>query len=499
MTAEGDFLQNRYLLLSRLGSGGQGSVWLAGDQLLGRDVALKELVPNVNGIDLRESRVRALREARAMAKVKDPAVVRILDVFHVRGDPWIVMDYIRGRSLGTIIQDDPPLDERAVAAIGLPVLRGLRAVHAAGIVHRDVKPANIVRADDEGSIFLVDFGIATIEGDTSITGKSQVLGTTEFMAPERLRGRPAGPPADLWSLGVTLFCALERCSPFLRRGEGSMQATISAILHDEPPPMASRGMLADIMRRMLRKDPSGRPDAAAVEAVLAAVAAPGGQRATAQRATAQRITAQRTGGMPGDRGYRETRRHETAGPRPDTPASRLRIPDAVEILSSSSTDSGVALLLGMADDRAANVLARCSRQVAGHLLQDMAVTQPKTAGSILHIFPVRLRGEVLGHIRPAAAAMILTAMPVAEAARILDEADTRTAARGMAELPGDHAGQLLTAMEEPHAAEVLGHVPPSGVAAMLAAVPRDLRNRLLARLAPGFRDLVRRNMRGGPA
>ena len=289
MTSEGQILIGRYRLVSRLGQGGMGSVWKATDQLLERTVALKELVPHVSGLDLAESRARAQVEARAMARVKHPAIVRIHDLFSVGGDPWIVMEYISGRSLADIIREKP-LDEQAVAAIGLPVLQGLKAAHAANMVHRDVKPANIVVAGD-GSIFLVDFGIAKIAGETSLTGYSRVLGTTEFMAPERLRGRRVGAPADLWSFGVTLYCALERRSPFLRRGDGSIEATIAAILKsNEPPEPAKWGKLAEIVLQMLRKKPAERRGRARGHR------RPGGRSRC--RAIVRRV--RRSGGHPGD-------------------------------------------------------------------------------------------------------------------------------------------------------------------------------------------------------
>ena len=210
-----------------------GSVWLAEDRILRRTVALKELVPHVSTLNLAESRERALVEARAMARVNHPAIVGIHDLFFTGADPWIVMEYIRGRSLAAIIRDQS-LDERAIAAIGLRILSGLCAVHDAKIVHRDVKPENIVvGADDE--IVLVDFGIAKISGDIRLTARSTVLGTTEYMAPERILGDPVGPAADLWSLGVTLFHALEGYSPFLRDGEPGPGPTIAAVLRDDPP------------------------------------------------------------------------------------------------------------------------------------------------------------------------------------------------------------------------------------------------------------------------
>ena len=166
-----------------------------------------------------------------MARVRHPAIVPIHDVFFIDDDPWIVMEYINGRSLHDIIKDQA-LDERSTARIGLQVLRGLMAVHRAGVVHRDVKPTNILVADE--SVFLVDFGIARIAGDASLTGQS-IVGTPDFLAPERFKhGYKVGPPADIWALGVTFYYALEGYSPFWRDSERGWEATMIAIVKESP-------------------------------------------------------------------------------------------------------------------------------------------------------------------------------------------------------------------------------------------------------------------------
>ncbi len=261
-------LNDRYRLVYKLGGGGMGSVWLAEDTLLERSVALKELIQHAGG-DLKERRVRAVQEARAMARIRHPAICPIHDVFFIDGDPWIVMEYISGRSLYDIIKAEP-LDDQAIARIGLHVLRGLIAVHRAGVVHRDVKPTNILVADDD-SILLVDFGIARIAGDASLTGQS-IVGTPEFLAPERFKpGHGVGPPADIWALGVTLYYALDGHTPFWRDSERGWEATMMAILKEVPRSPARGGRLADITLRMLHKDPERRADAQQVLAVLEAI------------------------------------------------------------------------------------------------------------------------------------------------------------------------------------------------------------------------------------
>jgi hypothetical protein len=256
-------LQGRYELRSRLGSGGMGSVWLAEDLLLGRDVALKELGHHFAGGDSDERWARALVEAKAMARVIHPALVPIHDAFMADEVAWIVMGYIKGRSLDAIIRVQP-LDEQTAASIGLPILGALRAVHAAQVMHRDVKPANILVSDND-SVFLVDFGIAKIGGEEQLTRTGQLLGTPMFLAPELIQGEPPGPASDLWSLGVTLFCALEGYSPFRR---DDVQATLVAILRDDPPCPTNEGKLAAAITRLLHKDPAQRMGAQELADVL---------------------------------------------------------------------------------------------------------------------------------------------------------------------------------------------------------------------------------------
>ena len=259
-------LNGRFRLVYKLGDGGMGSVWLAEDQLLERSVALKELMPHVGAPDLSARRARAVQEARAMARVRHQAIVPIHDVFFIDDDPWIVMEYISGLSLQDLITRQA-LDERSIARIGLHVVRGLAAVHRANVVHRDVKPTNILVADD-GSIFLVDFGIARIAGDASLTGQA-IVGTLDFLAPERFRsGYTVGPPADIWALGVTFYYALEGYTPFSRASERGWEATMNAILSEAPRKPAGGGRLADITLLMLEKEPARRADADEVLAVL---------------------------------------------------------------------------------------------------------------------------------------------------------------------------------------------------------------------------------------
>ncbi|WP_241682832.1 serine/threonine-protein kinase [Actinomadura sp. J1-007] len=199
----------RYRLVERIGRGGMGTVWTAVDETLRRDVAVKEvLLPE--GLSAEERRVageRARREARAAALIDHPGVVTVHDVVVEDGRPWIVMELIEGRSLGALIRENGPSHPKWVATVGLRLLDALEAAHARGVLHRDVKPGNVLLAD--GLVYLTDFGIASIEADTSLTRTGALVGSPGYMAPERLREEPAGPGSDLWSLGATLYTAAE--------------------------------------------------------------------------------------------------------------------------------------------------------------------------------------------------------------------------------------------------------------------------------------------------
>ncbi|MGW3422832.1 protein kinase domain-containing protein [Streptomyces phaeochromogenes] len=265
----GRLIGGRYRLAERIGSGGMGTVWRAVDELVERDVAVKE--PRLPGDPQDAAHQRAYnrlqREARAAARVEHPAAVAIHDVVVEDGLPWIVMELIRGESLHEVLQRGalPPAE---CARIGLAVVGALKAAHAKGIVHRDVKPANVLLGQ-HGRVVLTDFGIAHIQGEESITMSGEFVGSLEFIAPERMSGRGAGPAADLWSLGVCLYAAVEGWSPFRRT---TLESTLAAILSAEPPEPEHAGPLGALIVRLLAKDPDVRPDADEVVAALEAVA-----------------------------------------------------------------------------------------------------------------------------------------------------------------------------------------------------------------------------------
>ncbi|SOD61949.1 Protein kinase domain-containing protein [Streptomyces zhaozhouensis] len=251
-------LNGRYRLGSVVGRGGMGTVWRARDEVLGRSVAVKELRLSAGIEDAERKRMitRTLREAKAIATIRSRGVVTIYDVVDEGSRPWIVMELIEGRSLADIIRQDGPMSPRRAAETGLAILDVLRDAHLAGILHRDVKPSNVIVADDEGRVVLTDFGIAKVEGDPSITSTGMLVGAPSYISPERARGASPGPPADMWSLGALLYCCVEGRPPY---DEGSAIATLAAVMHDPVPPPAKAGPLADLIMELLRKKPEDRP------------------------------------------------------------------------------------------------------------------------------------------------------------------------------------------------------------------------------------------------
>jgi len=210
MTSTQIVLAGRYRLREPIGQGGMGRVWLATDTLLGRDVAVKELVPppGFTEDEIRDMGARTVREARAAARLSHGNVIAVYDVVVESGAPWIVMEYVKGRSLYQVVADEGPLEVTTVAQIGLSVLAALVAAHRVGVLHRDVKPGNVL-ITDEHRVVLTDFGLATIVGEPAVTRSGVVIGSPSYMAPERARDGEAGPAADPWSLGATLYFAVE--------------------------------------------------------------------------------------------------------------------------------------------------------------------------------------------------------------------------------------------------------------------------------------------------
>ncbi|GHD58849.1 serine/threonine-protein kinase [Streptomyces goshikiensis] len=265
-TGAGAVLAGRYRLVEPIGSGGMGKVWRAHDELLHRTVAVKELTAGlyVAQADRDVLHARTQKEARAAARIQHPAVVTVHDVLEHDDRPWIVMEYIDGPSLAEAAKSAGRIEPREAARIGLHVLGALRAAHAVGVLHRDVKPGNVLLAKD-GRVLLTDFGIAAIEGDSSITRTGEIVGSIDYLAPERVTGGTPGTASDLWSLGATLYTAVEARSPFRRT---SPISSLQAVVNDEPPPLKQSGALGPVITALLRKDPAERPAAQETERML---------------------------------------------------------------------------------------------------------------------------------------------------------------------------------------------------------------------------------------
>ncbi|MFI6492642.1 serine/threonine-protein kinase [Streptomyces sp. NPDC050564] len=266
-------IAGRYRLLSPLGEGGMGTVWRARDEVLQREVAVKEVraPAGLPAHEVERMYARLEREAWAAARVSNRNVVTVYDVATEDGRPWIVMEVIRGLALSDLLDAEGPLSPQRAAHIGAEVLAALRAAHEAGVLHRDVKPGNVLMAND-GRIVLTDFGIAMVEGSSALTMTGEVIGSPEFLAPERALGRTPGPESDLWSLGVLLYAAVEGNSPFR---QNTPLSTLRAIV-DEPLPTPRRaGSLGPVIERLLAKDPAERLGAEEAEHELRIVAAGG--------------------------------------------------------------------------------------------------------------------------------------------------------------------------------------------------------------------------------
>jgi serine/threonine protein kinase len=269
-TQPGALVAGRYRTKSELGRGGMGVVWLATDELLHRDVAIKETVWPA-GLDDQERdtlRERAMREARTAARLDHPNVVRVFDVAEHDGRPWIVMQLVPYPSLRDVVRENGPLTPPQAAGIGLHILAAITAAHAAGVLHRDVKPANVLLGPD-GHVVLTDFGLAVADGSSRVTTSGLLVGSPAYMSPERARGRPATLAADLWSLGATLYAAVEGRDPFERNGA---LAVLTAIATDEPDRAEHAGSLWPVISGLLRKDPARRPGTDQLERDLRRIA-----------------------------------------------------------------------------------------------------------------------------------------------------------------------------------------------------------------------------------
>ncbi|MFI7244555.1 serine/threonine-protein kinase [Streptomyces qinglanensis] len=271
----GRLVGGRYRLGEVLGRGGMGTVWRGEDEVLGRRVAVKELrfPSSVDEEEKQRLITRTLREAKAIARIRSGSAVTVFDVVNEDSRPWIVMELVEGRSLADKIKNDGPLDPQRAAEVGLAILDVLRAAHREGILHRDVKPSNVLLEDGTGRVVLTDFGIAKVEGDPSVTSTGMLVGAPSYISPERARGKPPGPPADLWSLGGLLFAAVEGHPPY---DKGSAISTLTAVMTEPVPYPEHAGELREVIAGLLVKEPEKRLDVNGARLLLEPVAS--GQR-----------------------------------------------------------------------------------------------------------------------------------------------------------------------------------------------------------------------------
>ncbi|MET7328645.1 serine/threonine-protein kinase [Nonomuraea sp. NPDC005650] len=263
-------LAERYELIAPLGRGTMGTVWRARDRALGREVAVKEIRqdPGLTEEQRAELRERMVREGRIAARINHPSVASIHDVLIHDDSPWIIMELIEARSLEQVIEEEGPLPPRLVAEIGVDLLGALRAAHAQGITHRDVKPGNVL-ITESGRVVLTDFGIAKAEGDSRLTKTGMVIGSPGYTAPERARGEYTGPESDVWSLGATLYFAVEGRPAYER---ATIAETLAALLTESADPPTQAGQLRPVLNGLLNKDYRQRLNAAKAETLLRMVA-----------------------------------------------------------------------------------------------------------------------------------------------------------------------------------------------------------------------------------
>jgi len=266
----GRVIAGRYRLQAPIGRGAMGVVWRARDQLLDRDVAIKEvqIADTLTDAERATAFQRTLREAKTAARLNHPAVVTVYDVAEDGGRPWIVMQLVDAQSLDQVLAASGPLSPRRAAEMARQLLSALSVAHAAGVMHRDVKPSNVLIGSDDRAV-LTDFGIATFADDPKLTQTGMVMGSPGFTAPERIRGEDASPASDLWSLGATVYAAVEGHGPFEQRG-GAI-TTMSAIINEDAPEAPTAGALGPVIAALLRREPADRPDASAAARMITEV------------------------------------------------------------------------------------------------------------------------------------------------------------------------------------------------------------------------------------
>ncbi|WP_433431872.1 serine/threonine-protein kinase [Nonomuraea sp. CA-141351] len=493
----GDRIAGRFVIEAQLGAGGMGRVWRGRDCKLDRVVALKQVRADVGR--LAELKKRAKVEARALARIDHPGIVRVLDVLDVPDGPWIVMDYVRGDTLSMRSKSEP-LSEPAVARIGAQALDALVAAHAVGVFHRDVKPDNILITAAE-QVVLVDFGIAAIEGHERITMLGQVVGTPDFTAPERLQGDPASEASDLWSLGATLYTALEGRPPF---HGSSDQATRNAILALPAHPMTRTSSLKSTINRLLVRSPDNRMKAGELARELERVARgnPGaGPRGASQGSTtgppppppprANGVAGMGGGISGGSRG----RGGNGAGPDGGVAAQRVR-----RALAGAAAAERGSKVLELPADEAAILLSQHWQLFTTDAVEEMCRQAAKSATILGMLLPLRV-GWLLDQVRdPDLVAGVVLAMDTRHRGSVLGHMHDRHSAAAIEAMAANdlrQAGLAVAAMPEGPAGQALSRLPLATIAGLLAHCPPPDRDRLLPLLPSATREAVERKPAAG--
>ncbi|TDD22487.1 protein kinase domain-containing protein [Nonomuraea diastatica] len=501
----GKRVAGRFVIEAQLGSGGMGWVWRGRDNKLDRVVALKQVRADVGRLP--ELKARAEREAQALARIDHPGIVRVHDVLDAPDGPWIVMDYVQGTVLGALITR-APLSEPAVVRIGAQALDALAAAHAVGVLHRDVKPDNIL-ITASSSVVLVDFGIATIEGHERITMLGHVVGTPDFIAPERIRGTPVGPAADLWSLGATLYTALEGRPPFHKSTE---EATRFAILTSPPDPMTRAVRLKPMLNRLLAKSPANRMTAGELARQLegAARGDPGaGPRRPSRASTTtpprssrparKEDAARANGGVPGSQGVSDGRGVSGGdggggGAGAGVAAGRVR-----RTLADVGDAERGSMILTLPPDEAAVLLAERWKLFTTAAVEEMCRQAAKSATILQMLLPSRA-GWLLNQVRdPGLVARVVLAMGAHHRGLVLGQMHDRHSAaaiEAMAAADTRQTGLAVAAMQKDPAAQALSRLPPATIAGLLAQVPPSCRGSLVPLLPSGLREEVARRLAG---
>jgi eukaryotic-like serine/threonine-protein kinase len=350
----GSVVDDRYEIVRRIARGGGGTVWVAHDRSLGREVALKqvEIPDELPESDRAAAKQRVLREAKAAARLGHPGVVTVYDVLDGGDTVHLVMELVDAPTLGQIVDRDGPLPEEDVARIGVALLDALGAAHDQGIVHRDVKPSNVF-VHDEGEARLADFGIASVAGETSLTLTGTALGSPDYIAPEQAQGEPPAPAADLWALGATLYHAVEGVAPFRRTG---VIPTLQAVINEPHRALHRAERLRDLIETLLAKDPERRPETDEVRRRLGAVVTPTNHPPTAHdtaeldAAAATTVAGTREVAEPRDPEARDPEAPGPETPGPDTVLAGAPAPSVASDADDRPGGRGPAPIQAPADE-----------------------------------------------------------------------------------------------------------------------------------------------------